>query len=68
MFGLDDYLVSLSSGSSILIVVLVATLLGLRHAPTPTTSPRSRRSLLPGRNRLDAGRPRSARGGASATR
>lgn len=35
MFGLDDYLVSLSSGSSILIVVLVATLLGLRHATDP---------------------------------
>ena len=35
MFGLDDYLASLSAGSSILVVLLVATLLGLRHATDP---------------------------------
>jgi hypothetical protein len=35
MFGLDDYLASLSGGSSILIVLLVAVLLGLRHATDP---------------------------------
>jgi len=35
MFGLDDYLASLSGGGSILIVVLVAVLLGLRHATDP---------------------------------
>jgi hypothetical protein len=35
MFGLDDYIAGLSSGGSILIVLLVATLLGLRHAPDP---------------------------------
>jgi hypothetical protein len=35
MFGLDDYLASLSGGGSILIVLLVATLLGLRHATDP---------------------------------
>ena len=35
MFGLDDYLASLSSGGSIVVVLLVATLLGLRHATDP---------------------------------
>ena len=35
MFGLDDQIAALSSGGSILIVVLVAILLGLRHATDP---------------------------------
>ena len=35
MFGLDDHIASLSHGGSILIVLLVATLLGLRHATDP---------------------------------
>jgi hypothetical protein len=35
MFGLDDHIASLSNGGSILIVLLVATLLGLRHATDP---------------------------------
>ncbi len=35
MFGLDDQIATLSSGGSILIVILVATLLGLRHATDP---------------------------------
>jgi len=35
MFGLDDYLAGLSTGGSVLVVVLVATLLGLRHATDP---------------------------------
>jgi len=35
MFGLDDHIASFSSGGSILIVLLVATLLGLRHATDP---------------------------------
>ena len=35
MFGLDDQLAGLSSGGSILVVMLVATLLGLRHATDP---------------------------------
>jgi len=35
MFGLDDHLAELSNGGSILIVLLVATLLGLRHATDP---------------------------------
>jgi hypothetical protein len=35
MFGLDNELAALSHGSSILIVLLVATLLGLRHATDP---------------------------------
>lgn len=35
MFGLDDQIAELSSGGSILIVVLVAVLLGLRHATDP---------------------------------
>jgi hypothetical protein len=35
MFGLDDQLAGLSGGGSILVVLLVATLLGLRHATDP---------------------------------
>jgi hypothetical protein len=35
VFGLDDTLAGLSSGGSILVVLLVATLLGLRHATDP---------------------------------
>jgi high-affinity nickel permease len=35
MFGLDDHIAELSHGGSILIVLLVATLLGLRHATDP---------------------------------
>lgn len=35
MFGLDDHIAALSQGGSILIVILVATLLGLRHATDP---------------------------------
>jgi hypothetical protein len=35
MFGLDHELAGLSSGGSILVVILVATLLGLRHATDP---------------------------------
>ena len=35
MFGLDDLIVHLSSGASIGVVLLVAVLLGLRHATDP---------------------------------
>ena len=35
MFGLDDHIAALSNSSSILVVLLVATLLGLRHATDP---------------------------------
>jgi high-affinity nickel permease len=35
MFGLDDSIVQLSSGGSVLVVLLVAALLGLRHATDP---------------------------------
>ena len=35
MFGLDDWLAGLSQGGSVLVVILVATLLGLRHATDP---------------------------------
>ncbi len=35
MFGLDDHIAALSQGGSVLIVLLVATLLGLRHATDP---------------------------------
>ena len=35
MFGLDDWIAGLSDGGSVLVVVLVATLLGLRHATDP---------------------------------
>ena len=35
MFGLDDQIASLSGGASVLVVILVAALLGLRHATDP---------------------------------
>ena len=35
MFGLDDYLASFSDGPTLLVVVAVAILLGLRHATDP---------------------------------
>ena len=35
MFGLDDWIASLSNGASVGIVLLVAVLLGLRHATDP---------------------------------
>ena len=35
MFGLDDWIAGLSDGASIAIVLLVAVLLGLRHATDP---------------------------------
>ena len=35
MFGLDDWIASLSDGASFGVVLLVATLLGLRHATDP---------------------------------
>ena len=35
MFGLDDSIASLSDGASVLVVLLVAVLLGLRHATDP---------------------------------
>jgi len=35
MFGLDDYLASLSDGTTLVLVIAVAVLLGLRHATDP---------------------------------
>ena len=35
MIGIDDWLAGLSEGGSALVVILVATLLGLRHATDP---------------------------------
>jgi ABC-type nickel/cobalt efflux system permease component RcnA len=35
MFGLDDHLAQLSEGSSVLVVLAIAILLGLRHATDP---------------------------------
>ena len=35
MFGLDDWISGLSNGASVGIVLLVAALLGLRHATDP---------------------------------
>jgi hypothetical protein len=35
MFGLDDWIAGLSNGGSIVVVLFVATLLGLRHATDP---------------------------------
>ena len=35
MFGLDDAIANLSSGASVAVVILVAVLLGLRHATDP---------------------------------
>ena len=35
MFGFDDWIAGMSDGGSVLVVLLVATLLGLRHATDP---------------------------------
>ena len=35
MFGLDDYLASFSDGTTLVLVIAVAILLGLRHATDP---------------------------------
>src|SRR4051794_22616470 len=35
MFGLDERIAHLSSGGSVLVVIVVAALLGLRHATAP---------------------------------
>jgi hypothetical protein len=35
MFGLDDHVAAMSNGGSVLVVLLVAALLGLRHATDP---------------------------------
>jgi high-affinity nickel permease len=35
MFGLDDYLASFSDGTTLVLVIVVAVLLGLRHATDP---------------------------------
>jgi high-affinity nickel permease len=35
MFGLDDFLASFSDGSTLVLVIAVAILLGLRHATDP---------------------------------
>ena len=35
MFGLDDRIASMSDGATLLVVVLVALVLGLRHASDP---------------------------------
>ena len=35
MFGLDDHIAAMSNGGSVLLVLLVAALLGLRHATDP---------------------------------
>jgi high-affinity nickel permease len=35
MFGLDDHIAAMSNGGSVLVVLLVAALLGLRHAADP---------------------------------
>ena len=35
MFGLDDFLASFSDGTTLLLVIAVAILLGLRHATDP---------------------------------
>ena len=68
MFGLDDHIAALSNGGSILIVLLVATLLGLRHATDPDHIAAVTDAVASGRERPAAARPRSAPGGASATR
>ena len=67
MFGLDDNIAALSHGGSILIVLLVAALLGLRHATDPDHLAAVTTLVASGREEPGAGRPRSAPGGVSAT-
>ena len=48
MSGIDDWIAGWSDSTSLLIVMALAVLLGLRHAGLiPTTSPQSRRSSRP---------------------
>ena len=44
MFGLDDFLTSFSDGTTLVLVIAVAILLGLRHATDPDGAPATRRS------------------------
>ena len=68
MFGLDDHLAGLSSGGSILVVILVATLLGLRHATDPDHIAAITTLVASGGERAGGVRPSSAPGGAWGTR
>ena len=69
MFGLDDHIAELSHGGSILIVLLVATLLGLRHATDPDHLAAVTTLMASGRDHARRrAAARSAPGGASGTR
>ena len=51
MFGLDEWIAGMSEGGSIAVVVLVATLLGLRHATDPDHLAAVSTLLVSGRER-----------------
>ena len=55
MFGLDDWIAGLSDGASLLVVVLVATLLGLRHATDPDHIAAMTTLVASGRERVGRG-------------
>lgn len=57
MFGLDDHIASLSDGASLVVVLAVAVLLGLRHATDPD-------HLAAVTTLIASGRERQARGAA----
>ena len=67
MFGLDDCIAAMSDGTSLLLVVVVAVLLGLRHATDPDHLAAVTTLVASGRRRA-AGRPHGSESrGASAT-
>ena len=67
MFGLDDWIAGLSDGGSVLVVVLVATLLGLRHATDPDHIAAVTTLVASGRERATRSAARLGPGGASVT-
>ena len=68
MFGLDEWIAGLSDEGSIAIVLLVAMLLGLRHATDPDHLAAVSTLVVSGRERATRAAARLGRGGASATR
>ncbi len=65
MFGLDDAIANLSSGASVVVVILVAVLLGLRHATDPDHIAAVTTLVASARRRRAGPRPGSARSGDS---
>ena len=68
MFGLDDWVASFSDGTTLLLVVVVAVVLGLRHATDPDHLAAVTTLVAGGRERATRVAARLGLAGASATR